>query len=119
MRLVNQKEILLLRSFSEKAPEMGIRIKYIIVITDDRISPDRKIQRHLKRTYGMLSCIGFNLIPAHIIGVGQHIKDRIIDPVKVSFRIRAGIRIAFRFFTKADLLFCSQSNNLAGQSLLL
>ena len=60
----------------------------------------------------MLSCIGFNLIPAHIIGVGQHIKDRIIDPVKVSFRIRAGIRIAFRFFTKADLLFCSQSNTL-------
>src|SRR5699024_11604389 len=52
---VNQKEILPLRSFSEKAPEMGIRIKYIIVITDDRISPDRKIQRHLKRTYGMLS----------------------------------------------------------------
>ena len=49
---------------------------------------------------------------------GQQIIDGIIDPVKMSFGIRALLRITFGTFLKTDLLFRCQNNTFESQSLL-
>ena len=49
---------------------------------------------------------------------GQQIINCIIDPVKMSFGIRALLRITFSTFLKTDLLFRCQNNTFESQSLL-
>ena len=49
---------------------------------------------------------------------GQQIIDGIIDPVKMSFGIRALLRITFGTFLKTNLLFRCQNNTFESQSLL-
>ena len=74
-----------------KPLQMGVRIEDVVIIADHRIHPNREIQRHLKRTDRMLSGICLDLIPAHIINMGEHVKDRIVDPVKMPLGVDAGI----------------------------
>ena len=51
VRLVYQKNIIVLFSLGKKTLQIHIRIKHIIVITDNDIRVQRCIQRHLKRTH--------------------------------------------------------------------
>ena len=115
---INQKQIFLLRPLPEKPLQMGVRIEDVVIIADHRIHPNREIQRHLKRTDRMLSGICLDLIPAHIINMGEHVKDRIVDPVKMPLGVDAGIRITLGLLTETDLFLRCQSNDLVGEPLL-
>ena len=57
MRLVHQKDIIAIVIFRKKSPQIYVRVKRIIVITDNPVREQTHIQAKFKRTYLMLSCI--------------------------------------------------------------
>ena len=93
---------MIISSVCEKSFQMCIGIKYIIIITDNSICPHRKIQCKFKRTDLELFCLFLDLLSPHSTAIFQKVIDCIINPVKMSFCIGAGLRITLCFFTKAD-----------------
>ena len=119
MRLINQKQILLSAcTFSEKAPQIDMRIKDIIVIAQNTIGKQAHIQPQLKGADLIFLSTGLDFFPAVMLLCRHQFKNRIVDPVKMSLCIRTGVRIAFRFFHKADFIPCRQHHRLKMQSAL-
>ena len=108
MRLINQKQILLSACTSEKAPQIDMRIKDIIVIAQNTIGKQAHIQPQLKGADLIFLSTGLDFFPAVMLLCRHQFKNRIVDPVKMSLCIRTGVRIAFRFFHKADFIPCRQ-----------
>ena len=118
MCLVDQKQIVSFISFPEKAFQMGIGIKDVVVIADDSVHPGGHVQTHFKGTDLPFSCLLLDHFSADGIGGVQKLIDRVVDPVKMPFRIGTGIGITLRFFTEADLFFGGQYDHFHPQSLL-
>ena len=93
-----------------------MRIKHIIVITDNPVRKQAHIQTKFKRAYLMLSCILLYDFSGKACFMCQQIINRCIYPVIMSFCIGTGIRIAFRFFLKAYFFFGGQYDTLKCQT---
>ena len=96
---------------------MCIRVKYIIIITDHRIYPERYIQCHLKRADLEFLRLGFQYAACHLTGASDQIEYCVINPVIMPLCIRTCIRVALCFPAKADFLLGSQGNALKQQPL--
>ena len=96
MRFINEKNIISGNIFPEKAFQMDIGIKGVIIVTDHPVYPDGKIQAHLKRTYLPFFCMSTDHFSGiYLFGCPKFI-DCIVHPVKMSFRIGAFLRCTFR-----------------------
>ena len=98
---------------------MGIRIKHIIVITDHGVDPGGYIQRQFEGADPESLRLRLYDRPADLVPAHEHVIDRVVYPVKMAFRVGAGIRIAYRFITEADLLLCRKGDHLHLEPLLL
>ena len=117
MGLIHQKQILFpAGSVGKEAFQIYVRIKQIIVIADNAICKQTHVQRHLKGTDLMLPGITFDLVPGVVLFMGQQVKYRIIDPVKMPFGIRTVLRITCRLLLKTDLILGSQCHRFKLQS---
>ena len=97
MRLIHQKQILLLRRLLEKAFQIHIRIKHIIIITQDIVAPRCHIQTQLERTNSMLPGLRDDFFPRKEIRLLQKFIHRIIHTVIMPQGIRTILWIAFQF----------------------
>ena len=88
MRLIHQKQILLLRCLLEKAFQIHIRIKYIIIIAQNIVAPRRNIQTQFERTYPMLLRLRNDLLPRKEVRFLQKLIHRIIHTVIMPQSIR-------------------------------
>ena len=117
VRLIDQEQIAALVPLREKPFQMGIRIKYVIIIADHPVYPYRDIQRHLKGADPILLRLGFQYIACQIAAVCDQVEHCVIDPVIVPLCIGAGIWVALRFLTETDFFLCSQGDGLKQQPL--
>ena len=92
-----------------------MRIKYIIIVTDNAIAKQADIQAHLKRTYPVFFRKRLQYIPCIIDLCGQQVEQCRINAIKVSLCIGTDFRIAFRIFQKTDFIFRSQQHYLKCQ----
>ena len=118
MGLVDQKNIVTFYVFSKKSFQVNIWIKYIIIIADDSIHPDGKIQRHLKWTDSIFFCLSKNRLPVKILCFCPQFIYGIIYSVIVSFCIRTFLWITVHLITKTQLFFCRDRDRLEMQAIL-
>ena len=118
MCLIDQKYIITLTAISKETFQIHMGIKEVIVVSDDAVSEQAQIQSEFKRAYPIFQGIFFYFASGKALFPGQQIINCIIDPVKMSFGIRALLRITFGTFLKTDLLFRCQNNTFESQSLL-
>ncbi len=102
--LVDQEQIIPAHfPFSEKAAQIGVRVKNIIVIADDHIGKKAHVQSHLKGTDLIFFCIFLNGSSAEIVPFGQQRINGLIYPVKMPFGPGTCFGIAIRLIQHADL----------------
>ena len=110
MRFIHQKQIVPLISLRKIAFQSGIRIKYIVIITDNAVCPAADVQTEFK---------GADLIPVRILKKNlpgnallfmDDIKHGIIHPVKMPLCAGTGIRVAFGLFHGAEFFFRCDSH---------
>ena len=118
MRLIDQKQILTLDPFTEEPAQMRIRVKHVIIVADDRVHPQRDVQTHLMRAYLPFPRLLRKDLPIHLIRRSDQLVHRVIHPVIMPLRIRAGVWITVRLLTKTDLLLSGQHDDLHTQALL-
>ena len=118
MSLVHQKDISSLRCIRKKAPEIYVRVKDIIIITDDPVRKKGHIQAQLEGTDHMLKGVFLYPLPRKIIGSGKQLVDRIVYPVKMPLCIGAGSRIAVSLLKGAYLFFGGDDHGLEAKALL-
>ncbi len=119
MCLVYQEEVISAHlSLSEKAAQIGMRIKDVIVISDDHVGKKTHIQPHFK---------GTDLVPFRVFLYGRSVKivslsqqriDCLIYPVKMASGPGAGPGIAIRLLQYTDLLSGCQGHGFAQQAAL-
>ncbi len=106
MGFIHQKQVFPTDTFRKKTFQVHIRVKHIIIITDNIIRPRCHIQAQFKRADHMLPGLFQNHFPCKYVGLVQQLIHRIIDPVKMSFCIWARIGIAGSFIHQAQLFLC-------------
>ena len=109
--LINEKNIVSLYPLLKKSLKINIRVKYIVVIADDIITPARRIKTKLKWTNGIFIRLRQNIITLNHIAPAKQVKNRIIYSVKMPLCIRTVYRIALHLITQAQLLLCRNLNS--------
>ena len=108
--LVHQKNVVTACPLLEKAFEIHIGIKHIIVIAQNIVHPGGHVQTEFKGAHRIRLCLSQNLLPCeHIRGL-QQIIDCIIHPVIMPFGIGAVHGITVHLVTHAQLFLCRQLN---------
>jgi len=106
VRFINQKNIGL-GAEVKKTMQIYLRVKCIVVITDDAVSPQGQIQRKLKRADPVLPGKGFN----DRAGIGLKLIDvfkrpfdfaKIVPGIFTQFRIAARLRAKTNFFFRCQ-----------------
>ena len=118
--LVDQEQILFspAASVRKKAPQIRMRIKQIIVISDDCICEQTHIQRHFKRADLVLLRILRYFLPGKALFLRKKRIDCRVDPVKMPFCPKTALRIAVRLLQNADLFLCCQQNTFQMETLV-
>ena len=115
MGFVDEENILPLYTLRKKALQIYMGIENIVIITDNPVGKKAHVQAHFKWAHLIFPGIFLHLFPVVMILMNQQIVDRLVNPVIVAVRIRAGSGIAFRFFHKTDFILCGQNNRLKPQ----
>ena len=110
--LIDQENIVILCLKGEETLEAGSRIKGIIVIADDRITPGTDVKTHLKRADVMLLCISKDPFARNGILMGQDIVNGIVDPVEMTERPWTGLWVALWLVEKTDFFLSGQCDEL-------
>ena len=96
MGLVHQENIFPCDPLPKIAFQPGIGVKHIVVVTDDPVHPVADIQAEFKGTHPVSCPIFQDQLPGNAPLLVDDVKDRLIDPVKMSLGQGAGIRVALR-----------------------
>ena len=94
MGFIDKKYVVTLLSLSEKSAKMGFRIKCVIIIAQDRVTPAGHVETHFKRADIPLFSLSQNHIAVKIVLLFKQIKYRVVYTVKMPSGIRTVIRIA-------------------------
>ena len=109
--LINEKNIVSLYPLLKKSLKINIRVKHIVVIADNIITPARRIKTKLKWTNGIPIRLRQNIIALNHLTPAKQIKNRIIYSVKMPLCIWTVHRIALHLITQAQLLLCRNLNS--------
>ena len=116
--LIHQKKVIPRYSFTKKTFQINMRIKHIVIISNDAIRKKTHVQTEFKGTDVVFSGIFLNNFSCEALGVQKKIIYRVINPVKVSLCVRTMIRITFHLFHKTYFFLCCQHHALKLQSML-
>ena len=111
VRFIHQKQIVLLISLRKIAFQSGIRIKYIVIITDNAVCPAADVQTEFKGADLVFLCICKDRFPGNPLLFLYDLINSVIDPVKMSLCPWARNWIAVRFFQDTQLFFCSNGHS--------
>ena len=109
--LINEKNIVSLYPLLKKSLKINIRVKHIVVIADNIITPAGRIKTKLKWTNGIFIRLRQNIITLNHIAPAKQVKNCIIYSVKMPLCIRTVHRIALHLITQAQLLLCRNLNS--------
>lgn len=87
MGLIHEEQIITFLSVREVAFQAHIRVKHIVVIADDPVGPAGDVQTVFKWAYPVLFRVLQDLLSCHLLFQVENIEYRLIDPVKVAFRV--------------------------------
>ena len=114
MCFIHKKHIITLRTIAKIPLKRRIRVKYIIIITYNSITPVRNIKRHLERTDIMPVGIFHDIISSDNHLARYNVVHSIINPVKMPLGIRAchGVAVALIKWTYFVLRCKSNSSHM-------
>ena len=104
MCLVYEKQVLSPHVVGKIPSQPGVRVKHIVVITDNPICPVGNIQAELERTHLILPGVLDHLLPGDPCLPVDDLIHRVIDPVKMALGIGTAIRVALRGVQKAQFI---------------
>ena len=111
MCFIHKKHIITLRTIAKIPLKRRIRVKYIIIITYNSITPVRNIKRHLKRADIMSVGIFHDIISSDNHLARYYVIHSIINPVKMSLSIRTCHRVAVSFLKWTYFVLRCKSNS--------
>ena len=118
MGFIDKENVILPRGiFSKKAAQIRMRVKDVIVVTDDAVRKETHVKAHLEGTDIVLFGIFLDRCPRKVVGCREKVIDGCIDPVEVALCARAGIRIALRSVEHTDFFLCRKAYILELQPL--
>ena len=114
MCFIHKKHIITLRTIAKIPLKRRIRVKYIIIITYNSITPVRNIKRHLKRADIMSVGIFHDIISSDNHLARYYVVHSIINPVKMPLGIRTchGVAVALIKWTYFVLRCKSNSSHM-------
>ena len=114
MCFIHKKHIIALRTIAKIPLKRRIRVKYIIIITYNSITPVRNIKRHLKRADIMSVGIFHDIISSDNHLARYYVVHSIINPVKMPLGIRTchGVAVALTKWTYFVLRCKSNSSHM-------
>ena len=104
MGLVNQEDILSFHALGKIPFQTHVRVKHVIVVTDNSVHEIADVQAEFKGTDLKLLSIPQNRLPGNPKFPVNDLIDSVVYPIKMPFCIGAGIRVALRLFEKAQLI---------------
>ena len=111
MCLIHKKHIIALRTIAKIPLKRRIRVKYIIIITYNSITPVRNIKRHLKRTDLVPVGIFHDIISSNNHLARYNVIHSIINPVKMPLGIRTCHRVAVALIKWTYFVLRCESNS--------
>ena len=117
MSLINQEQIFASpASVAKEAFQSGVRIKDVVVVTDHGICKKRQIQLKFVWTDRPFFCLLLYVGAAVFRFPGQHLKNRVIDAVKVSSGAGTDLGSAVRLVKDTDFFLRRKSQGFDAET---
>ena len=118
MGLIHEEQIITFLSVREVAFQAHIRVKHIVVIADDPVGPAGDVQTVFKWAYPVLFRVLQDLLSCHLLFQVENIEYRLIDPVKVAFRVWARVRVALALVHGTEFFLCRYCHRGEDQTMI-
>ena len=119
MRFVYKEKIVTSYALCKESLKTYIRVKYIVIVTNNVVAPARHIQTEFKWTYFSLNRIFIDYVPVKNISRLQKIVHSIIYSVEMPFGVRTVIRVTLSLIVRTYLVLCCYKYSLTFIAILL